>query len=84
MIASPEVHGAQQRREDPVAMLAELHAIETARGRLDRHADDPPEKPDGYTLDSLRSPMLEPTAPKTIWDRSPALRLLRWLMRNVT
>jgi hypothetical protein len=61
MIASIEDDRRNQMR-DPATLVAELHEIAIARGRLDRHANDSrPPRPD-YTLDSLRVPILEEQA----------------------
>jgi hypothetical protein len=76
MIASPHDDRVDRMR-DPAAVVAELRDIETAHGRLDRHANDPkPPRPD-YTLDSLRVPILEEQArarPVTLLRR-----MLEWL-----
>jgi hypothetical protein len=58
MIVSPQDDRVDRMRE-PAAVVAELREIETARDRLDRHANDPKPPRPGYTLDSLRVPMLE-------------------------
>jgi hypothetical protein len=57
VIATPE-DDRRQRVNDPITLSAELYAIQTARGRLDRHADFIPDRP-AAGLDAVRVLRLE-------------------------
>jgi hypothetical protein len=57
VIATPE-DDRRQRVKDPFTLSAELYAIQTAHGRLDRHADFMPDRPVD-SLDAVRVPRLE-------------------------